>query len=346
MKNRTAYLTGDRKLEIKESEMPEVRPDELLIKVKHVGVCGSDLAFFEDVTIHGSVNARYPVVLGHECAGEVVGFGEKTSGFSIGDRVAVEPGVPCMKCSYCMNGRYNLCDNMNFMACPPWERAALSEYISHPAMMCFKLPENVSTMEGALVEPLAVGMHATLRAGAKPGMTVLIIGSGCIGLVTLLACRSQGIGTVYVADMYDNRLAKARAFGARDVINSGRTDLVEKVNELTENRGADIVFEAAGSPKTAELTQRVVKKGGKIVVVGNTHGSVPFDLMKIGSREVDIIGIFRYRNLYPMLIELISAGIIDIAPICTDLYAFEQIQRGFEDAHERKMEVVKAVIEL
>lgn len=345
MNNKTAYLVAGRTFEIKDSEMPVFGPDDLLIEIKHVGICGSDLHFYRDLTENGKSNFNYPVVLGHECAGVVAGVGKKVYGFNIGDRVAVEPGVPCMKCEYCMNGRYNLCINMNFMACPPWELAAFHKYISHPAMMCVKLPENMSTLEGALVEPLAVGMHAAIRGGVKPGLTILILGSGCIGLTTLLCCKALGAGTVYIADVFDKRLNKAKELGAKDTINSNKTELVAKIMELSGNIGVDIVFEAAGNPVTAELTQKVVKRGGKIVIVGNVHSDVSFNLLKIGTREIDIVGIFRYCNNYPMLVNAISSGIIDVKPICTDIYPFDKIQTGFDDADKRKMEVVKAVIE-
>ena len=346
MKNSTAYLVGPRRLEIRDSVMPTVGPDDLLIRVRHVGVCGSDLAYYEDVTKHGTRHAEYPVVLGHECAGEVAGVGENVAGFAPGDRVAVEPGVPCMKCGYCVTGRYNLCDRMNFMATSPWERAALSHYIAHPAMMCFKLPDNVTTMEGALVEPLAVGMHAATRAGAGPGATALIIGSGCIGLSTLLACKARGVSTIYSADLYDLRLEKAKAFGATETINACKDNTAAVVSRLTDGKGVDIVFEAAGDVDAAKAAQQCVKKGGKLVIVGNIHEEVPVGFMNLASHEVDIIGIFRYRNLYPTLIGAISGGVIAIKPICTDVYPFQSIQRGFDDAYERKMEVVKAVIKI
>jgi len=233
---------------------------------------------------------------------------------------------------------------MNFMACPPWELAALQRYIAHPAMMCFKLPESMSTIEGALVEPLAVGMHAATRAGVSPGKSVLILGSGCIGLTTLLSCKAHGVTNIMIADIFDLRLKKAKELGAKEIINSGEVDLVEKIKELTNNQGVDFVFEAAGNPQTAQLTQHVVKKGGKIVIVGNIHGDIPINLMRLATREIDLIGIFRYLNLYPKSIEVIAAGLVDINAICTDLYDFEDVQRGFDDAYDRKMEVVKAVI--
>ena len=342
MNNRAAYLVDDKTLEIRECEMPKVSPDDLLIEVKHVGICGSDLAGYEGL----SRKEEYPVILGHECAGEVVGLGENVKGFSIGDKIAIEPGVPCMKCSYCMEGRYNLCDNMNFMACPPWERAAFMTYISHPAMMCFKLPETMSTMEGALVEPLAVGMHAAARAEVTMKDSVLILGSGCIGLTVLLACRARGIRNIYIADIYDKRLEKAKSLGARGTINTANVNIAEYVGEITSEKRFDVVFEAAGNKSTALMTQNVTKKGGRIVIVGNVHGEVPLNLMRIASREIDIIGIFRYRNMYPAAIEAVSSGLIDINSICTDIYRFDEISRGFLDAYERKMEVVKAVIEM
>ncbi len=346
MKNRTAFLVADKTFEIKDTEMPVVGGDDLLVEVKHVGVCGSDLAFFQDVTLHGTHRASYPVVLGHESAGVVVGMGENVKGFAVGDKVSVEPGVPCMKCDYCMQGLYNLCDDMDFMACYPWHRGALQKYIAHPAMMCFKMPDNVSTLEGALIEPLAVGMYAATKGEAVPGKTALILGSGCIGLMTLMACKARGASTIYVADLFDNRLAKAKELGATEVINSGQVDLVERIMALTDGRGADLVFETAGNVKTAELTQKLVKKGGRIVMVGNIHGTTGLDFVPLSEREIEIVTIFRYRNLYPMLVETVAAGGINVKQICTDVYAFEDVQRGFEDATERKMDVLKAVIEL
>ena len=340
MENRTAYLVAPGKLEVKDSKIPKIKPDDLLIEIKHVGVCGSDLSIFKSTG-----NIPYPVVLGHECAGEVVEVGSNVKNFNIGDLVAIEPGIPCMKCSYCLTGRYNLCDNMNFMACPPWELASLQKYISFPAMMCFKLPENVSTLEGALVEPLAVGMHAVTRSGVTLGQTVLILGSGCIGLTTLLSCRAHGVTNIIVADIFDIRLNKAKELGASVTINTANTDLVERIKELTAGKGVDMVFEAAGNPQTAQATQNVVKKGGKIVIIGNVHGEIPFNLIRLATREIDLIGIFRYLNLYPKSIEAITSGIIDIKSICTDIYGFEEVQRGFDDAFDRKMEVVNAVIE-
>lgn len=345
MENSAAYLVDSGKLEIRDIEMPAAKAGELLLEIKHVGVCGSDLSFFTSPRERFTKESEYPVILGHECAGEVVGLGAGVKDFHIGDKVAVEPGIPCMKCNYCMTGRYNLCDDMNFMACPPWELGALQKYISFPAMMCFRLPENVSTLEGALVEPLAVGMHAVTRAGVKPGATVLIFGSGCIGMATMLSCKAHGAGTVYMTDIFDKRLEKAKTLGATDIINSGKTDLLERVMELTGGKGADIVFEAAGNPAAAEMTQKVVKKGGRIVIIGNVHGEVPFNLLRTATREVDIIGVFRYRNQYPVSISSIASGLIDIKSICTDIYPFSDVQRGFNDAQERKMEVVKAAIE-
>lgn len=341
MKNEAAYLIATRKFEFRERSMPEIKPDDLLIEIKHVGVCGSDISGF----ISSSGSMPYPVILGHECAGVVVGLGENVKNFCIGDEVAIEPGIPCMKCSYCLTGRYNLCNDMNFMAAPPWELAALQRYIAHPAMMCFKLPNGISTIEGALVEPLAVGMHAVTRAGVTLGKSILILGSGCIGLTTLLACRAHGATNVYIADIFDLRLQKAKELGAKEIINSSETDLIERIKELTDGEGVDIVFEAAGNPTTALMTQHLAKKGGKIVIIGNVHGDTPLNLIRLATREIDIIGIFRYLNLYPKSIEAIASGAIDIKSICTDIYSFEDVQRGFDDAYERKMEVVKAVIE-
>lgn len=345
MDNQAAFLTGDRVLEIRATKMPFVGKDDLLIQTGHVGICGSDASCFLDPTRGGHRSVPFPIILGHECAGTVIGVGSDVTGFAVGDRVAMEPGVPCMKCSYCMKGQYNLCVNMDFMGATPYHRAAFQRYISHPAMMCFKLPDNVSTLEGAMVEPLAVGMHAATRAQAEPGKSVLILGSGCIGLMVLMACKARGVSDIIIADIFENRLNKAREIGVRAAINVGETDLFEEVMRLTAGKGADIVFEAAGNEKTCAQAQTLACSGGKIAMVGNVHDDVPYNFMRLSTREIDILGVFRYRNVFAMLVEAIAAGTIDVKTVCTDLYKFEDIQKGFDDSINRKMSVLKAVIE-
>lgn len=346
MKNVAAYLVEKERIELGDRPMPVVGPDDVLIEVKHVGICGSDVQFYVDPSFGGRFETKLPVILGHESAGVVVEVGKNVTHLAVGDRVAVEPGVPCGKCEFCLSGRYNLCPEVDFMACPPWHRAAFQKYISHPANFCFKLPDNVSTVEGALVEPLAVGLHAANRSGAHLGQTALITGSGCIGLMTLLSIRSMGVSKVIVSDIFDNRLEYAKKLGADYVINAAKEDTLARVMELTGGQGADVVYETAGNPKTMAQTPDLVKTGGTVAVVGNVHGITEYDFLTINNKEVNIMGIFRYRNIYPMAINAISAGSINVKAVATNFMPFEKVNEAFQIAHYQKQTALKVVVEM
>ena len=346
MKNQAAYLIDKKKIEIRDCPMPTVGPDDVQIEIKHVGICGSDVGFYVDPTLGGRHRTELPVILGHECAGVVVKTGSNVQHLAVGDRVAIEPGVPCGKCHYCLSGQYNLCRDVDFMACYPWKRAALCRYISHPAAFCFKLPDNVSTVEGAMIEPLAVGLHAANRSRAHLGQTAVILGSGCIGLMTLLSIKSMGVSTVIVADVFDNRLEIAEKLGATHIINAAREDTVRRVLELTGNEGADLVYETAGNVKTTAITPDLVKAGGVIAVVGNVHDPVPYDFLTLNGKEVDVMTTFRYRNIYPMAINAISAGSIDVKAVATNFMPFEKTAEAFDIALTQKQCALKVIVEL
>ena len=188
-------------------EIPAIRAHEVLIKVMDCGICGSDVHYYEHGRI-GDFVVEKPMILGHECAGEVVEVGEAVTHIKAGDRVAVEPGHTCGKCEYCKSGRYNLCPDVIFLATPPYD-GAFSEYLSYPADMVYKLPDSMDTVEGALLEPFCVGLHAVAQSEVKAGSCAVILGSGCIGLCTLLALNAQGIHKVFVVDILENRLKMA-----------------------------------------------------------------------------------------------------------------------------------------
>ena len=219
MKNQAAFLVDKQRLELMDCDMPSVSDTDVLVEVAHVGICGSDMHIFEDP--HYAVkDIKLPVVLGHECAGRVAAVGKSVKGIIPGDRVALEPGVPCGSCEFCMSGRYNLCPDVRFLGARPWLNGAFSRYVSHPARWTFRLPDAMDTVEGALLEPLVVGMHAVDRANLRTGQSVLILGAGCIGLMTLEACLARGITNVTMSDLYENRLDMAGTIGARHVVNS------------------------------------------------------------------------------------------------------------------------------
>ena len=245
MSNKTFYMTDIEKLEVGEAPMPKIGADDVLIKVRSVGICGSDLHYYREGAI-GDFKVEFPFILGHEAAGIVEEVGENVTSLKKGDRVCMEPGVPCMKCEECLSGHYNLCRDVRFWATPPYD-GVLSEYVAHPAAFTFKIPDNMSFTEGALVEPLAIGLHACNMGGVKLGQTVAILGAGCIGLVTLLAAKAYGATQIIVGDVLEKRLNKARELGAV-AINTAEEDFAAKVMELTGGRGADVVSTAPASP--------------------------------------------------------------------------------------------------
>lgn len=327
-----------------ERDIPVLKDDEVLVKIKHVGICGSDLHYYEHGRI-GSFIVDKPIVLGHECAGEVAAVGSKVAGIKPGDFAAVEPGYTCGKCEYCKKGLYNLCPDVVFMATPPYD-GEFAEYVAYPQDVVFKLPEGMSTLEGALIEPLAVGFHAAGQGEAKTGQSAVILGSGCIGLVTMMALQSMGVKEIYTADLIPKRLEKAKKLGAAEVFKADEVDLKAAIQELTGGKGVDLVFETAGSRIATQQTADLVKKGGRVVLVGMApEGTVSYDLGQLISKEASIRTVFRYRNLYPAAIKAVASGSIPLNEIVTHTYKFAEIPEALEYNCKNKADVVKSVIE-
>ena len=341
---KVAYLKEAMKIVVKDdAKIPEISDDQVLVKMEYCGVCGSDVHFYKDGRV-GDVAAPPDFVLGHEVAGEVVKIGAAVKNLKVGDKVALEPGYACGKCEYCKTGRYNLCPNVIFFADPPVQ-GALKEYVAHPAEMCFKLPENMSTEEGALVEPLAVGLHATALGGVGLGSDVLILGGGCIGLVTLLSAKARGASRIVVVDLYEKRLNMAKEMGATEVINAQKENVAERVEELFDGKGVDFVFETAGAIATIQQTPYYVKKGGTIVLVGMAAESMAnYNFSQAMVKEITIKTVFRYRNLYPTAIAAISSGSIDVKKIVTNRFTFDESDLAFSTVVHDAQNVIKAVI--
>lgn len=342
-----AFMRGTDKMIIKEIEVPQVGEKEVLVKLEYVGICGSDVHYFH----HGNcgaykVNLEEDYMLGHECAGVVAEVGPGVTTLKVGDKVALEPGITCGQCEFCKAGKYNLCPDVVFLATPPVQ-GCYEEYIAFPENMCFKLPENMTTKEGCLIEPLSVGFHAANQGDVKVGESVVILGAGCIGLVTLLACKAHGAGNIIVADIVDARLEKAKELGATHVINSKEVDALEEIVRLTDGKGADKVFETAGSPVTIAQTAFAVKRGGTITLVGlSAQEEINYNFAQIMDKEAEIKSVFRYRNIYPKAIEAVAAGAIDVNGIVTHEFELENIQEAFEEAINNKTDLVKAVIKI
>ncbi|QUH27114.1 NAD(P)-dependent alcohol dehydrogenase [Serpentinicella alkaliphila] len=345
MCNKAIFMQGTNNMVVKDVPMPEIKENEVLIKVDVVGICGSDVHYYTHGKI-GSFVVEGDFILGHECAGEVVEIGKNVKNLVVGDRVALEPGKTCGKCEFCKSGKYNLCTDVEFFATPPYH-GVFTNYVAHPEDMCFKLPENVSNTEGALVEPLAVGLHATDQGGVKLGNTVVIFGTGCIGLVTLLSAKAKGASNVIVVDVLENRLQVAEKIGATHVINAKTTNVIEKIAELTNGRGADVVIDTAGAEITLKQTVDVVRRGGTIVLVGMTpKDEVEFDFMKLMGKEAEIKTVFRYRNLYPTAINAIASGSLNVKDIVSHEFEFDKTKEAFDFVAGNASDVVKAVIKI
>ncbi|HOO27028.1 MAG TPA: NAD(P)-dependent alcohol dehydrogenase [Lachnospiraceae bacterium] len=347
MKNtmKAAIMTGIEKVELTERKIPQPKENEVLVKIHHVGICGSDLHYYEQGAI-GNYVVKPPFVLGHEAAGTVVEVGSKVTHLKKGDRVALEPGKTCGECEFCKAGKYNLCPDVVFFATPPVD-GVFQEYVAHEAGLCFKLPEQMDTVEGALIEPLAVGFHAGLLGGAKIGQTAVVAGAGCIGLVTLLALRAMGVSKIIVVDIMQNRLEKALELGADEIINGKEENVIERVAELTEGKGCDLGIETAGNEITSKQLIHVAKKGSTIVFVGySASGEVTLPMSLALDKELTFKTVFRYRNIYPMAIEAVASGKINLKSIVTNYFDLDHIQEGLQACIKDKANIVKGVIKI
>ena len=342
---KVAIMTGVGQMDYTQRPIPTPKDNEVLVKLEYVGICGSDLHYYESGAI-GSYVVEPPFVLGHEPGGVVVEVGKDVKHLKVGDKVALEPGKTCGQCEFCKTGRYNLCPDVIFFATPPVD-GVFQEYVAHEAGLCFKLPENVSTMEGALIEPLAVGFHAANLGDAHIGQTAVVFGAGCIGLVSMMALKAKGVSRVYVVDIMPKRLEKALELGADGVINGAERDAVEAVLELTGGAGCDLVVETAGTQITTRQAIHMAKKGSTIVLVGySKSGEMTLPMSLSLDKELTFKTVFRYRHVYPMAIDAVAAGKINLKGIVTDVFELDDIQNAMDRSVADKANIVKAVVKI
>lgn len=344
-KMKAAIMNGKRDVAIGEIDKPIPQNNEVLVKIEAVGICGSDLHYYSVGKI-GDLLVKTPFILGHECAGTIVEVGPGVDNLAAGDRVALEPGLPCGTCEFCKNGKYNICPEVRFLATPPVD-GSFVDYIAYPSNWVFKLPANMDAIEGALIEPLAVGIHAANQAEAGIGQSAFIFGCGCIGLVTLLALRSKGVTDIYMCDLIESRIKKAEELGATKVFNVKESNVVEEIRKITNGKGVAMVFEMTGAKTAVQQTVKLVKKGGKIVLVGlGEDSNITFDFAGLIWNEAEIKTVFRYRNIYPTAITAISSGMIPVKKIVSHRYKMADISKALEYHVENKSEIIKMIIEM
>ena len=323
MTNRAAVLMRPGEIAMQQRPIPTPAPREVLVEVTSVGVCGSDVHWYEHGRI-GDLVVRSPLVLGHECAGRVAATGEDVTKHAVGDRVCLEPGVPCGRCRECRAGRYNLCVDVAFFATPPVD-GAFADFVTIHEDFAFALPDGMSDDVGALMEPLSVGIWACRKAGITAGDRVLVTGAGPIGLLAMQVARAFGATDVAIADVNEHRLSAARRMGATRVLRAGDGATGE----------VDALIECSGHHGALVAGIEALRPAGTAVLVGmgaTSTAEIPLSLVQ--RRELWLTGTFRYANTYPAAIELAATGRVDVAALITGHYALEDTERALLAGHD------------
>ncbi len=315
---RAAVLESVRTVSLIEREVPEPGPAEVLVEVRAVGVCGSDVHYYE----HGRIG-RYvveePLVLGHEASGVVVGRGSEATRHAVGQRVSLEPGVPDFTCSQCRAGRYNLCPDVQFFATPPID-GAFCEYVVVHEEFAHPVPDTLSDEAAALLEPLSVGVWACRKSRVSAGDRVLVSGAGPIGLITAQTALAFGAAEVLVTDVNPKRLSLAVDLGVTHVVDVSTTALADVGFEPT------VLLECSGQPAAIGAAIRTVAPAGRVVLVGMGGDDVPLPLPVIQERELELTGTFRYANTWPTAIDLVVSGRVDLDRLVTGRYPLDQVE--------------------
>jgi D-xylulose reductase len=332
-------------LALREIDLPQdIGPDDVKVAIDTVGVCGSDVHYYTHGRI-GPFVVNAPMVLGHEAAGVVTAIGANVRNLAVGDRVCMEPGIPDFSSRASKLGLYNVDPAVRFWATPPIH-GILTDSAVHPASLTYKLPDNVSFAEGALVEPFAIGMQAAARARITPGDIAVVIGCGPIGIMAALAALAGGCSEVIISDFSAEKLAIAGGYAGITPVNIGEQKLAEIVAERTRGWGADIVFEASGSPKAYGDVFNIIRPGGALVLIGLPVEPVTFDVAGAIAKEVRIETVFRYANIFDRALAVIASGKLDFKRLITATYPFAESISAFERAAAGRPSDVKIQIKL
>ena len=319
-------------------------PDDVRIDLKTVGICGSDLHYYTHGRI-GPFVVEAPMILGHEAAGVISEVGAHVTHLQAGDRVCMEPGIPNPLGRATQLGLYNLDPDVRFWATPPIH-GVLRPSVVHPAQFTFKVPDNVSLGEAALVEPLAVGMHAATKARVKPGDVAVVLGAGTIGLVTALSALAAGCSRVFITDVVQPKLDLAASLGAITPVNVGSAQLADVVAAATDGWGANIVFEASGNARAAASVFDALCPGGCVVYIGMPGGPIAYDVVAAQIKEARVEHVFRYAHVFPRCLALMGSGQLDVKPLITETYPFAESVAAFDYAKAPPPASVKVQIEL
>lgn len=317
---------------------------DVRIALHTVGVCGSDVHYYQHGRI-GQFIVREPMILGHEASGRVVEIGSSVTTLQVGDRVCMEPGIPDPNSKATRLGVYNLDPAVRFWATPPIH-GVLRPTVIHPEAFTFRLPDTVSFAEGAMVEPLAVGMHAANKAQIKPGDIAVVMGAGPIGMVTALSALAGGCSQVIMTDVQQPKLDLAAGLGPIVPVNVAQENLADVVTRMTGGWGADIVFEASGNAKAAASVLETLSPGGRVVYIGMPGEPIAYDMVAAQVKEARVEHVFRYAHVYPKALALMGSGRLNVKPLITDTFTFQDSVAAFDYASNMPPSSVKVQIAL
>lgn len=343
---KAALLYEPKKIKVEEIPEPEIKnSDDVLVRVKSVGICGSDVHYYVDGTIGGTVMDE-PFIIGHEPAGIVAEVGSEVESLKPGDKVAIDPAIHCGECEHCIEGNPNICHNIRFFGTPP-QQGAFREMLVHPEHLLFKLPPEVSTDEGAILEVYGVAVHSVDLVRLKPGYDVAVIGGGPVGLAVAQIAKLSGALRVFLSEPIAERREMAEKLGVDFAVNPDESDPVEAIMDLTNGRGVDIVFEAAGVSETPHQSAEMCKNGGILALIGiPSDDKIRFRASTTRRKGLTIRMIRRMKHVYPRAINLTASGKIKPEAMITHKFPLEKISDAFDIVHERKDGVVKAIIEI
>ena len=338
-------LEATRELALRDIDLPQdLGAQDVRIRIHTVGICGSDLHYYTHGRI-GPFKVEAPMVLGHEASGTIIEVGSAVTQLKVGDRVCMEPGIPRLDSPATLRGLYNLDPSVRFWATPPIH-GCLTGSVVHPAAFTYRLPDNVSFAEGAIVEPLSIGLQAATKARMKPGDTAVVIGAGTIGAMTALAALAGGAARVILADVVAEKLAHFASNPAVITVDVTQQHLSAVVQQVTEGWGADVVFEASGHAGVYQTLLDLVCPGGCAVLVGMPPEPVALDVVTMQTKEVRLESVFRYANIFPRALALLSSGMIDVKPFISRSFPFSQGIEAFKEAARGLPQDVKIQIEM
>jgi len=331
--NLTVVFYPNREFRLEKYPIPEPGPNDVLIDIHSVGICGTDVHFWHNLKI-GDAVVNGPHIMGHETGATIVKVGKEVTQFKTGDRVCLEPALVCYKCKACRIGRFNLCPEVKVQSTPP-NQGHFRKYLVHPANLCHKLPDNVSLQEGALIEPLACAIHACERAKVGVGKTVFISGAGAIGLLCLLASKAAGASKICISDIKPSRLQVAKKFGADTTLLVDTKDPQILANKVIVLMGEhpDITMDCSGTESAAQAGILATRVGGVVELVGLPPPMVKIPILQIVLKEIDFIGCVRFDHCFPTAIEMVACGQINVKPLMTHRFELEEVLKAFEMAH-------------